>query len=109
MDTPWLYIYTAHKVSQHQRHTLQLTSELTASKWLTIRNLLLEGLYRDRGREKEARLELYTPAVTYIQVRREEAAPSEHLKYQLLVLYSGKFSFVFMMGILFVSAGLQNH
>ncbi|XP_044075986.1 uncharacterized protein LOC122887130 [Siniperca chuatsi] len=67
MDTPWLYIYTAHKLSQHQRHTLQLTSELTASKWLTVRNLLLEGLYRDRGREKEARLKLYTPAVTYIQ------------------------------------------
>ncbi|KAE8291162.1 hypothetical protein D5F01_LYC10756 [Larimichthys crocea] len=67
MDTPWLYIYTAHKLNQHQRHTLQLTSELTASKWLTIRNLLLEGFYRDRDREKEARLKLYTPAVTYIQ------------------------------------------
>lgn len=72
MDTPWLYIYTAHKLSQQQRHTLQLTSELTASKWLTIRNLMLEGLYRDRGREREARLELYTPAATYIQVRRGE-------------------------------------
>ncbi|XP_051279537.1 uncharacterized protein LOC127375918 isoform X2 [Dicentrarchus labrax] len=67
MDTPWLYIYTAHKLNQHQRHTLQLNSELTASKWLTIHNLLLEGFYRDRGREKEARLELYTPAGTYIQ------------------------------------------
>ncbi|XP_040911109.1 uncharacterized protein LOC121193056 [Toxotes jaculatrix] len=67
MDTPWLYIYTAHKLSHLQRHTLQLTSELTASKWLTIRNLILEGFYRDRGREREARLELYTPAVTYLQ------------------------------------------
>ncbi|XP_070700951.1 uncharacterized protein [Pempheris klunzingeri] len=67
MDSPWLYIYTAHKLSRHQRHTLQLTSELTASKWLNIRNVLLEGFYRDRGREREARLELYTPAVTYIQ------------------------------------------
>ncbi|XP_031710756.1 uncharacterized protein LOC116387634 isoform X2 [Anarrhichthys ocellatus] len=67
MDTPWLYIYTAHKLSQHQRHTLQLTSELTASKWLVIRNLRLEGFYRDRGREREARLELYTQAATYIQ------------------------------------------
>ncbi|XP_070830189.1 uncharacterized protein [Chaetodon trifascialis] len=67
MDTPWLYLYTGHKLTQHQRHTLQLTSELTASKWLTIRNLLLEGLYRDRGREKEARLKLYTPSVTYVQ------------------------------------------
>uniref|UniRef100_UPI0037E98E19 uncharacterized protein n=1 Tax=Semicossyphus pulcher TaxID=241346 RepID=UPI0037E98E19 len=67
MDTPWLYIYTAHKLSQQQHHTLQLTSELTASKWLSVRNLLLEGFYRDRGREKEARLQLYTPAVTFIQ------------------------------------------
>eukprot|EP00064_Thunnus_orientalis_P014659 superscaffoldBa00002579_g14706 len=67
MDTPWLYIHTTHKLSQHQRHTLQLTSELTASKWLTIRNLILEAFYRDRGREREARLELYTPAATYLQ------------------------------------------
>ncbi|XP_068456308.1 uncharacterized protein [Clinocottus analis] len=67
MDTPWLYIYTAHKLSRHQRHTLQLTSELTASKWLVIRNLMLEALYRDRGREREARLELSTQAHTYIQ------------------------------------------
>ncbi|XP_039672137.1 uncharacterized protein LOC120568593 [Perca fluviatilis] len=67
MDTPWLYIYTAHKLSQHQHHTLQLTSELTASKWLTIPNLMLEGFYRDRGRERETRLELYTSAATYIQ------------------------------------------
>uniref|UniRef100_A0A7N6A2B4 Vitellogenin domain-containing protein n=1 Tax=Anabas testudineus TaxID=64144 RepID=A0A7N6A2B4_ANATE len=67
MDTPWLYIYTAHKLSQLQEHTLQLASELTASKWLTIRNLILEGFYKDRGREKEASLELYTPAVTYLQ------------------------------------------
>lgn len=71
MDTPWLYIYTAHKLNHLQSQMLQLTSELTARKWLTIRNLVLEGFYRDRGREKEARLELYTPAITYIQVRRE--------------------------------------
>uniref|UniRef100_G3PU39 Uncharacterized protein n=1 Tax=Gasterosteus aculeatus TaxID=69293 RepID=G3PU39_GASAC len=67
VDTPWLYVYTAHKLSQHQRHTLQLTSELTANRWLVIRNLRLEGSYRDRGRQREARLELSTQAVTYIQ------------------------------------------
>lgn len=72
MDTPWLYIYTAHRLSQLQHRTLQLTSELTASKWLTIRNLILEGFYRDRGRERQAGLELYTPSVTYLQVKREE-------------------------------------
>ncbi|XP_047445376.1 uncharacterized protein LOC125010660 [Mugil cephalus] len=67
MDTPWLYIYTAHKLNQLQRHTFQLNTELTASKWVTIRNLILEGFYRDRGRKKEARLELYTPAVHYLK------------------------------------------
>lgn len=70
METPWLNILSTHKLSQLQTHTLQLTSELTASKWLTVQNLLLEGLYRDRGREKEARLKLYTPAVTYVQVQK---------------------------------------
>lgn len=70
MDTPWLNIFSTNKLSWLQLHTLQLTSELTASKWLTVHNLLLEGLYRDRGREKEARLKLYTPAVTYVQVQK---------------------------------------
>lgn len=70
MDTPWLNIFSSHKVSRLQPHTVQLTSELTASKWLTIHDLLLEGLYRERGREKEARLKLYTPAISYVQVQR---------------------------------------
>ncbi|XP_061654143.1 uncharacterized protein LOC133489262 isoform X2 [Phyllopteryx taeniolatus] len=68
MDTPWLYIYTTHKLSKHHRHTLQLNSELTANKWVTVRNLVLEASYRDRGREKEARLKLHTPAVTFLQL-----------------------------------------
>ncbi|XP_037837860.1 uncharacterized protein LOC108248532 [Kryptolebias marmoratus] len=67
MDTPWLYIYTTHKLSWLQRHTLHLTSELTASKSLSVRNLVLQGFYRDRNKEKEARLEIYTPAVSYLQ------------------------------------------
>ncbi|XP_061695033.1 uncharacterized protein LOC133510744 isoform X2 [Syngnathoides biaculeatus] len=68
MDTPWLYIYTTHKLSKHHRHTLQLNSELTANKWVTVRNLILEASYRDRGREKEARFKLHTPAVTFLHV-----------------------------------------
>lgn len=69
MDTPWLYMYTTHKLSsQPQRHTYQLTSELTARKWLTVRSLVLEGYYRDRSKDREARLHLYAPAVTYLKV-----------------------------------------
>ncbi|KAG7277414.1 hypothetical protein CRUP_033369 [Coryphaenoides rupestris] len=67
MDTPWLYIFMAHKLSRPQSHTLQLSAELTARKWLTVRGLALEALYKDRGREKEARLHLYTPVLTYVK------------------------------------------
>ena len=91
MDTPWLYIYTSHKLSQQQRHTLQLTSELTASKWLTIRNLILEAFYRDRGREREARLELYTPSVIYLQVSMDTASKSS--EYHNLVFGLVKYFF----------------
>ncbi|XP_023821135.2 uncharacterized protein LOC101165344 isoform X4 [Oryzias latipes] len=73
MDTPWMYIYTSHKLSQLHHHTLQLTSELMTSKWLSIRNLKMRGLYRYRSRDKEVRLVLYTPATTYLQVGVQSA------------------------------------
>lgn len=69
MDTPWLYVYTTYKLGWLQLHTLHLTLELTASKWLTVRDLVLQGFYRERSQEKEARLEIYTPAVSYLQVK----------------------------------------
>lgn len=71
MDSPWLHVHTAHKLSQLQQRTARLTSQLTVGKWLSIRNLLLEAFLMDTGREKEARLKVYTPAVTYIKVRNE--------------------------------------
>ncbi|KAJ8011260.1 hypothetical protein DPEC_G00056310 [Dallia pectoralis] len=67
IDSPWLYLYTTHKLRQPQRHTYQLTSELTARKGLSVPNLMLEGYYRDRNKDVEVRLHLYTPAVTYIK------------------------------------------
>ncbi|CAG5896969.1 unnamed protein product [Menidia menidia] len=67
MDSPWLYIYTTHKLSHLHRHALQLTSGLTVSKWLRVHNLVLEAFYRGRGRVREARLKLFTPAATYLQ------------------------------------------
>lgn len=70
MDSPWLHVYTAHKLSLLQQRTFRLTSELTASKWLSVRHLLMEASLVDGDREKEARLRIYTPAVTYIRVRR---------------------------------------
>ncbi|XP_014902708.1 apolipophorins isoform X1 [Poecilia latipinna] len=80
MDTPGQYIYAAYRLSRPNRHALQLTSELTASKWLSIRNLVLDGFYRDRGREKAARLEAHTPAATYIQAEVWGAVEKQAVK-----------------------------
>ncbi|KAI4809707.1 hypothetical protein KUCAC02_018573, partial [Chaenocephalus aceratus] len=64
---PGCHVFTSHRLTQQQSHSLQLTSELTASKWLNIRTLMLEALYRSRGRGGEARLEISTAATQYIQ------------------------------------------
>lgn len=83
MDTPWLHVYTAHKLSHLQQRTFRLTSELTVSKWLSIRHLLLEAFLMDGAREKEARLKVYTPAVTYIRVRRRGRGLPQNVRVQL--------------------------
>ncbi|XP_023792385.1 uncharacterized protein LOC111935942 [Cyanistes caeruleus] len=67
IDTPWLYLYTAHKLHQPQHSAYLLTSELTAEKALSIKNLVLELFYKDRDNEKEGKVHIYTPATTYLQ------------------------------------------
>ncbi|XP_047657702.1 uncharacterized protein LOC113644112 isoform X2 [Tachysurus fulvidraco] len=68
MDTPWLYVYTAHKLSQLQHGTSQFTSEITTRKMFTISNLMLDGLYRERGRDREGHIYIFTPTVSYLKV-----------------------------------------
>ncbi|XP_072544439.1 uncharacterized protein [Salminus brasiliensis] len=68
MDTPWVYVYMAHKLTQPQHGTTQFTSEVTTRKWVTIRNLVLEGLYREQNRDREGHLHIFTPTVTYLKV-----------------------------------------
>ncbi|XP_015259916.1 PREDICTED: uncharacterized protein LOC107104431 [Cyprinodon variegatus] len=80
MDTPGLYVYTSHKLSQTHPRTLQLTSELTASKWLSVHNLVLDAFYRERGREKEARLEVSSPAANYVQAGVQAVVGKQALK-----------------------------
>ncbi|NWI37133.1 YP015 protein, partial [Picathartes gymnocephalus] len=67
IDTPWLYLYTAHKLHQPQHSAYLLTSELTAGKVLSIKDLVLELFYKDQGNEKEGKVHIYTPATTYLQ------------------------------------------
>ncbi|XP_050836234.1 uncharacterized protein LOC103817726 [Serinus canaria] len=67
IDTPWLYLYTAHKLHQPQHSAYLLTSQLTAGKALSIKDLVLELFCNDQGNEKEGRVHIYTPATTYLQ------------------------------------------
>ncbi|KAI9999784.1 hypothetical protein NQD34_011627, partial [Periophthalmus magnuspinnatus] len=66
LDCPWLYLHTSHRLSKHP-HTLQLSSELTCSKSLSLPHLRLEALYRHRGREAEARVHVHSPDLMYLQ------------------------------------------
>ncbi|MEE6498373.1 hypothetical protein FKM82_003056, partial [Ascaphus truei] len=67
MDTPWLYLYSALKLHQPHRYASQATLELSAGKALSIKNLVMEMFYKDTGSEKEGRIHIHTPTVTYLR------------------------------------------
>ncbi|XP_076828214.1 apolipophorins [Brachyhypopomus gauderio] len=67
MDTPWLYVHVAHKLTQPQYGATRFTSDITTRKWITIHNLVMEGLFRERSRDVEGQLHVFTPAVTYLK------------------------------------------
>lgn len=62
-------MYAAHKLHQPQHSAYLLTMELTTGKSLSIKNLVVELLYKDQGNEKEGKVHIYTPATTYLQVK----------------------------------------
>lgn len=70
IDTPWLYVYAAHKLHQPQHSAYVSTVELTTGKALSIDNLIVELFYRDQDNEKEGKVNVYTPATTYLQVSK---------------------------------------
>ncbi|KFO98214.1 Putative uncharacterized protein LOC400499, partial [Calypte anna] len=67
IDTPWLYLYAAHKLHHSQHSAYLWTMELTAGKALSIKNLVMELFYKDQGNEKEGKVHIFTPATTYLQ------------------------------------------
>ncbi|XP_053550240.1 uncharacterized protein LOC128641740 [Bombina bombina] len=67
-DTPWLYLYSGLKLNQLKHNSYQTTLDLTTGKALTIKNLLLDAFYKDNGSEKEGRIHIHTPTVTYLRV-----------------------------------------
>ncbi|XP_064318160.1 uncharacterized protein LOC135315238 [Phalacrocorax carbo] len=83
IDSPWLYLYAAHKLHQPQHSAYSLTMELTSGKVLSIKNLIVELIYKDQGNEKEGKVHIYTPATTYLQ-----ASTFNHLGRNVLHSYS---------------------
>ncbi|XP_034640166.1 uncharacterized protein LOC117884128 [Trachemys scripta elegans] len=83
MDTPWLYLYVAHKLHQPERSAYQSTMELTAGKALSIKNLVVEMFCKDKGNEKEGKIHIYTPTTTYLR-----ASTVNHLERNVLHSYS---------------------
>ncbi|XP_038275879.1 uncharacterized protein LOC119862732 isoform X4 [Dermochelys coriacea] len=83
MDTPWLYLYIAHKLHQPERSAHLSTMELTAGKALSIKNLVVEMFCKDKGNEKEGKIHIYTPTTTYLQ-----ASTINHLERNVLHSYS---------------------
>ncbi|XP_016386351.1 uncharacterized protein LOC107722497 [Sinocyclocheilus rhinocerous] len=68
MDTPWLYVYIAQKLTQPQRGITQFSSEVTTRKLVNMRSVKLEGFYKHRGKERQGQLHLFTPTASYIKV-----------------------------------------
>ncbi|XP_067407568.1 uncharacterized protein [Emydura macquarii macquarii] len=83
MDTPWLYLYVAHKLHQPQRSAYLSTMELTAGKALSIKNLVVEMFCKDKDSEKEGKIHIYTPTTTYLR-----ASTVNHLERNVLHSYS---------------------
>ncbi|NXI44989.1 YP015 protein, partial [Galbula dea] len=67
IDTPWLYLYAAHKLHQPEHSAYLMTMELSTGKALSINSLLVELFCKDQGSEKEGKVHIYTPATTYLQ------------------------------------------
>ncbi|XP_028831417.1 uncharacterized protein LOC114787739 [Denticeps clupeoides] len=80
MDSPWLYVYLAQKMTQSQRGGVEITSELTTQKLVNIHSLVLQGTLGTAGREKEARLQIFTPTVTYLKVEGQGSAGKRGLR-----------------------------
>ncbi|KFZ59580.1 Putative uncharacterized protein LOC400499, partial [Antrostomus carolinensis] len=83
IDTPWLYLYAAHKLHQPQHSACLFTVELTTRKAFSIKNLIVELFYKDQGNEKEGKVHIYTPATTYLQ-----AFTFNHIGHNVLHSYS---------------------
>ncbi|XP_056598472.1 uncharacterized protein LOC130417172 [Triplophysa dalaica] len=68
MDTPWLYVFATQKLTQPQRGISHFKSEINIRKLVNIPTVTLDGFYKDRGKERQGQLHLFTPTLSFIKL-----------------------------------------
>uniref|UniRef100_A0A2K5QFP1 Vitellogenin domain-containing protein n=1 Tax=Cebus imitator TaxID=2715852 RepID=A0A2K5QFP1_CEBIM len=68
LDSPWLMVSAAHRLYWPHRAVFQAVLELTLGKAWTLKGLVVSVDCRSQGSTREGKIEVYTPATTYLRV-----------------------------------------
>uniref|UniRef100_A0A2K6UAA9 Vitellogenin domain-containing protein n=1 Tax=Saimiri boliviensis boliviensis TaxID=39432 RepID=A0A2K6UAA9_SAIBB len=68
LDSPWLMVSAAHRLYWPHRAVFQAVLELTLGKAWTLKDLVVSVDCRSQGPTREGKIEVYTPATTYLRV-----------------------------------------
>ncbi|KAL4836334.1 hypothetical protein H8958_018013 [Nasalis larvatus] len=68
LDSPWLMVSAAHRLYWPHRAVFQAVLELTLGKAWTLKDLVVSVACRSQGPNREGKIEVYTPATTYLRV-----------------------------------------
>ncbi|XP_062957166.1 uncharacterized protein LOC134381001 [Cynocephalus volans] len=68
LDSPWLMVSTAHRLYWPHTAMFQAVLELTLGKAWTLKDLVISVACRSQGHDREGKIQVYTPATTYLRV-----------------------------------------
>ncbi|XP_045238922.2 uncharacterized protein [Macaca fascicularis] len=68
LDSPWLMVSAAHRLYWPHRAVFQAVLELTLGKAWTLKDLVVSVACRSQGPNREGKIQVYTPATTYLRV-----------------------------------------
>ncbi|XP_078200761.1 uncharacterized protein LOC103796577 isoform X12 [Callithrix jacchus] len=68
LDSPWLMVSVAHRLYWPHRAVFQAVLELTLGKAWTLKDLVVSVACSSQRPTREGKIEIYTPATTYLQV-----------------------------------------
>ncbi|XP_008592015.1 PREDICTED: uncharacterized protein LOC103609474 [Galeopterus variegatus] len=68
LDSPWLMVSAAHRLYWPHTAMFQAVLELTLGKAWTLKDLVISVACRSQGHDREGKIQVYTPATTYLRV-----------------------------------------